>query len=61
MKKIFYSFAILSLLLTACNPMEDIYEEIDAVESVIAGEAKITLTETDYTDDVDDGGLGLVI
>ena len=59
MKKIFYSFAILSLLLTACNPMEDIYEEIDAVESVIAGEAKITLTETDYTDDVDDGGLGL--
>ena len=59
MKKIFYSFAILSLLFTSCNPMEDIYEELDAVESVISGEAKITLSETDYTDDVEDGGLGL--
>jgi len=59
MKKIFYSFAILSLLFTSCNPLEDIYEEIDAVETVISGEATITLTETDYTDDVEDGGLGL--
>lgn len=59
MKKIFYSFAILTLLFTSCNPLEDIYEEIDAVETVISGEATITLTETDYTDDVDDGGLGL--
>ncbi len=50
MKKIFYSFAILSLLLTACNPMEDIYEEIDAIESVISGEATITLTDEDYED-----------
>lgn len=58
MKKIFYSFAILSLLFTSCNPMEDIYEEIDATETVISGEATITLTETDYTDDVEDGGLG---
>lgn len=59
MKKIFYSFAILSLLFTSCNPLEDIYEEIDAVETVISGEASITLSETDYTDDVEDGGLGL--
>jgi hypothetical protein len=48
MKKIFYSFAILSLLFTSCNPMEDIYEEIDAVETVISGEATITLTDADY-------------
>jgi len=48
MKKIFYSFAILSLLFTSCNPMEDIYAEIDAQESVISGEAIITLTEADY-------------
>ena len=45
MKKIFYSFAILSLLFTSCNsPMEDIYEEIDAIETIISGEATITLT-----------------
>ncbi len=50
MKKIFYSFAILSLIFTSCNPMEDIYEEIDAQETVISGEAKITLTDSDYED-----------
>ena len=40
MKKIFYSFAILSLVLTSCNPMEDIYKEVDAQETIISGEAK---------------------
>ena len=50
MKKIFYSFAILSLLFTSCNTMEDIYSEIDAVETVISGEATITLTDADYDD-----------
>ena len=51
MKKIFYSFAILSLLFTSCNsPMEDIYEEIDAIETIISGEATITLTDADYDD-----------
>lgn len=48
MKKIFYSFAILSLLFTSCNPMEDIYAEIDAQEEVISGEATFTLTDEDY-------------
>ncbi|WP_299054873.1 hypothetical protein [uncultured Polaribacter sp.] len=48
MKKIFYSFAILSLLFTSCNPMEDIYAELDAKESVISGEAVYTLTDEDY-------------
>jgi hypothetical protein len=42
MKKIFYSFAILSLLFASCNPMEDIYNELDAQETVISGEAKFT-------------------
>ncbi|MDG1321937.1 MAG: hypothetical protein P8P28_07910 [Polaribacter sp.] len=50
MKKIFYSFAILSLVFTACNPMEDIYEEVDAQETIISGEAKFTLTDGDYDD-----------
>ena len=48
MKKIFYSFAILSLLFTSCNPMEDYYSEIDATETVISGEATFTLTDADY-------------
>ena len=48
MKKIFYSFAILSLLFTSCNPMEEIYSEIDATETVISGEATYTLTDADY-------------
>lgn len=56
MKKIFYSFAILSLLFTSCNPMEDTYEEIDAIETVISGDATITLTDADY--DALDLGFG---
>jgi hypothetical protein len=56
MKKIFYSFAILSLLFTSCNPMEDIYNELDAKETVISGEAKFTLTDADY--DALDQGFG---
>jgi hypothetical protein len=49
MKKIFYSFALLSLLFASCSPMEDIYAELDAQEKVISGEAKITLGDADYT------------
>ena len=56
MKKIFYSFAILSLLFASCNPMEDIYNELDAQETVISGEAKFTLTDADY--DALDQGFG---
>jgi hypothetical protein len=56
MKKIFYSFAILSLLFASCNPMEDIYNELDAKENVISGEAKFTLTDADY--DALDQGFG---
>ncbi|MDG1172504.1 MAG: hypothetical protein P8N05_06885, partial [Polaribacter sp.] len=38
-------------LFTSCNsPMEDIYEEIDAIETIISGEATITLTDADYDD-----------
>lgn len=48
MKKIFYSFVLLSLAFTSCNPMEDIYEELDAIETIISGEAEITLTDEDY-------------
>ncbi|MDC1261137.1 DUF5017 domain-containing protein [Polaribacter sp.] len=53
MKKIFYSFAILSIVFSACNPMEDIYEEVDAQETIISGDATITLTEDNYIEDLD--------
>ena len=50
MKKIFYSFAILSLMFTSCNPMEDIYEEIDAQKAAdgIVGDVTRTLSDEDY-------------
>lgn len=48
MKKIFYSLVLFSMVFTSCNPLEDIYAEIDAKENVISGEAKITLTDADY-------------
>lgn len=50
MKKLFYSFVIIALAFASCNPMDDIYKEIDAKETVIAGEAKVTLTDDDYDD-----------
>ena len=52
MKKIFYSFAILTLVFTSCNPMEDIYEQVDAQETVISGDATITLSEENYLTDL---------
>lgn len=49
MKKLFYSFLVLSVVFSSCNVMDDIYEEIDAKERVIVGETSITLTDDDYT------------
>jgi hypothetical protein len=50
MKKIFYSFAILSLLFTSCNPIEDIYEELDSKAKIegIVGDVSRTLSDEDY-------------
>jgi hypothetical protein len=48
MKKIFYYFAILTMVFTSCNPMEDIHDDIDAKETVISGEVQITLSDADY-------------
>ena len=49
MKKLVYLFMALALVLTtACDPMDDIYAEIDAQEEIISGEEYITLTDEDY-------------
>lgn len=50
MKKIIYLIAILGVALTGCNPNEEIYNEIDAQESPIVGDASFTLSDEDYDD-----------
>jgi hypothetical protein len=58
MKKIFLLLTVFSMVFTSCDPLEDIHDEVDALESVISGEENYTLTDDDYTADVEDGGLG---
>lgn len=49
MKKFIYLFMAIGLVLTtACDPMEDIHDAIDAQEEIITGEVSITLTDDDY-------------
>lgn len=51
MKKIIYLFAVLGIAFsTACTPMDDIHEEIDAMANPIVGNAIYTLTDADYSD-----------
>ncbi|HBK71730.1 MAG TPA: hypothetical protein DDZ39_08780 [Flavobacteriaceae bacterium] len=47
-KKIIYLIAITAVFFTGCNPMEDIYTELDKQENIITGEVDITLTDDDY-------------
>ena len=49
MKKIIYLVGIIALLFTSCNPMEDIYNEIDKGDNAIVGEAKFTMSDDDYS------------
>ncbi|MBU8891960.1 MAG: hypothetical protein KOO66_04225 [Bacteroidales bacterium] len=49
MKKILSIFILIGfVILNACDPMEDIYDEIDAAEDPISAEVTITLTADDY-------------
>lgn len=49
MKKLIYLFVAMgAYLFTSCNPMDDIYTEIDAQQEVISGEVSFTLTDDDY-------------
>ena len=48
MKKLIYCLAVLGAIFTSCNPMEDIYNEVDAEEKVISGDVEYTLTDEDY-------------
>lgn len=48
MKKAIYLSLFIGYLLTACNPMEDIYNDIDSQPNPIVGNAEYTLTDEDY-------------
>ena len=50
MKKIIFYLVILGAVFTGCNPMDDINSDLDAVETVIVGDAEYTLTDEDYDD-----------
>jgi hypothetical protein len=50
MKKIFLLLTVFSMVFASCDPLEDIYAEIDATETVIVGEANYTLSDADYDD-----------
>lgn len=56
MKKLFYLLTILGLGFTACEPLEDINKEIDALGEIISGDAIFALTDDDY--DALDKGFG---
>jgi len=60
MKKIVYLLMAFTLVFTtACDPMEDVYDEIGDTTEAITGEISITISEDEYTEDKEDGGLGL--
>lgn len=50
MKKLLYLIMSLGIIFTACDPMDDIYADIDAKENIVVGDATITLTDADYDD-----------
>lgn len=60
-KTIYFLMMFIGLAITGCEPMEDIHEEVNAELEArsIEGVAEVRLTEDDYTEDVEDGGLGL--
>lgn len=60
MKRIYYLYVIiLGSIVIGCNPLEDINNEINANNPGVVEEVQYTLTDDDYTDDIEDGGLGL--
>ncbi|PKQ45828.1 choice-of-anchor J domain-containing protein [Confluentibacter flavum] len=50
MKNIYFYLLIIGAIFTSCNPLEDIYNDIDAKENPIVGETTYILTSDDYED-----------
>lgn len=60
MKKLLYLFMVLGLIFTtACEPLDDIYADIDSQDNPVVGDAIYTLSAGDYTTSIEKGGLGL--
>lgn len=49
MKKIVYLLSIVALVITACNPMEDIYDELPNQDTIV-GTDTFTMTSDDYAE-----------
>ena len=50
MKKLFYLLMVLGVVITGCDPMEDIHEDVDAQVNIITGEITFALSDEDYDD-----------
>tara|TARA_R110002111_G_scaffold916_1_gene6657 strand:+ start:3381 stop:5201 length:1821 start_codon:yes stop_codon:yes gene_type:complete len=50
MKRIFYCLAILGMTFVGCDPMEDIYDDLETTADPIVGSESYTLTGEDYSD-----------
>lgn len=48
MKNIFYFTLLISLVFTSCDPMDDIYEDIDKEGTIISGDAEFAMEDGDY-------------
>jgi len=48
MKKVIYLLAFVAVFFTSCDPLDEVYTELDAQENPIVGESKFTLTDEDY-------------
>ncbi len=55
MKRIVYLLALIGLVFTGCNPIEDINNDIDSQGNSVIGFDAFTLTSDDYADLVDQG------
>jgi hypothetical protein len=59
MKKIYLFTILLGSIIVGCNPMEDLHNEAKANNPGVVAEVQLTLIDDDYTNDIEDGGLGL--
>lgn len=48
MKRIFYLMVFIGVTFLACDPMEDIYNDLDSQENPVVGTDQYTLTDDDY-------------
>lgn len=59
MKKLIYLFVSLCIVLTSCDPLEDIDNALEEAtkRDGIVGDVAYTMVPDDYTEDTDDGGF----